>query len=207
MPQTRIEQLINEIYDFIEECKPSALSQSKIVVPKDQLLDLLDELKRRTPDEIKRYQKIIANRDSIIAQAEERAKEIEEEARARAQALVNETEVMQSAYKQAHEMISSATSDSEKIRTEAEDFSFQVRTGALSYVGDILSQIQNVLATAHKETKDNCDRLISTFEKNLSEITVNRNEVLEQINGNLGSDDSDSDDDFPDDFNFPDGTF
>ena len=81
MGASRIEQIIDEIYDFVESCKPQTFSQSKVIVPKDELYDLLDELKLRTPDEIKRYQKIIANRDSIIADAEEKAKALIEDAK------------------------------------------------------------------------------------------------------------------------------
>ena len=62
MGMSRIEQLIDDIYEFIESCKMQPLSQTKVIVPKDELYDLLDELKLRTPDEIKRYQKIIANK-------------------------------------------------------------------------------------------------------------------------------------------------
>ena len=67
---SRIEQLIDDIYEFIESCKMQPLSQTKVIVPKDELYDLLDELKLRTPDEIKRYQKIIANKDAILADAQ-----------------------------------------------------------------------------------------------------------------------------------------
>ncbi|NLJ89896.1 MAG: ATPase, partial [Clostridiales bacterium] len=69
MAISRIEQLIEDIYEFVESCKMQAFSSTKVIVPKDELYDLLDELRLRTPDEIKRYQKIIANRDAILADA------------------------------------------------------------------------------------------------------------------------------------------
>ena len=83
MGTSRIEQIIEDIYDFVESCKPKQFSSSRVIVPKDELYDLLDELKLRTPDEIKRYQKIIANRDTILADAEKQAEAITEEARLR----------------------------------------------------------------------------------------------------------------------------
>ena len=76
MGASRIEQLIEDIYEFVESCRMQPLSSTKVIVPKDELYDLLDELRLRTPDEIKRYQKIIANRDAIIADAEEKAEGI-----------------------------------------------------------------------------------------------------------------------------------
>ena len=182
MSQTRIEQLINEIYEFVEECKPTPLSQSKIIVPKDQLLDLIDELKRRTPDEIKRYQKIIANRDTIIAQAEEKAVEIENAAKERAQQMVDETKIMQDAYKQANNLIQDATAKAEEVRSSAEEFSENVRTGVLSYAGDIMNIVEGVLSSSYNEIKERNENLLGTIREKLDLVSSNRREIFEQLN-------------------------
>lgn len=182
MSQTRIEQLINEIYEFVEECKPTPLSQSKIIVPKDQLLDLIDELKRRTPDEIKRYQKIIANRDTIIAQAEEKAVEIENAAKERAQQMVDETRIMQDAYKQANDLIQDATAKSKEIRKAADDHSENIRTGVLNYAGDIMNIVEGVLSSSYNEIKERNENLLLTIKDKLDTVSSNRREIFEQLN-------------------------
>ena len=64
---SRIEQIIEEIEEYIDSCKFQPLSTTKIIVNKDQLDELLRELRMKTPDEIKRYQKIIANKDGRCA--------------------------------------------------------------------------------------------------------------------------------------------
>ena len=56
---SRMEQIIEEIEEYIDNCKYQPLSSTKIVVNKDELEELLTELKMKTPEEIKRYQKII----------------------------------------------------------------------------------------------------------------------------------------------------
>ena len=56
---SRIEQIIEEIEEYVESCKYQPLSTTKIVVNKEELEELLRELRMKTPDEIKRYQKII----------------------------------------------------------------------------------------------------------------------------------------------------
>ena len=60
---SRIEQLISEIEEYIDSCKFQPLSTTKIIVNKDQMDELLRELRMKTPDEIKRYQKIISNQE------------------------------------------------------------------------------------------------------------------------------------------------
>ena len=59
---SRMEQIIEEIEEYIDNCKYQPLSSTKIVVNKDELEELLTELKMKTPEEIKRYQKIISNK-------------------------------------------------------------------------------------------------------------------------------------------------
>ena len=70
---SKIEQIITEIEEYIDNCKFQPLSTSKIVVNKDDIDELLAELRLRTPDEIKKYQKIIANKDAILNDTKERS--------------------------------------------------------------------------------------------------------------------------------------
>ena len=70
---SRIEQIIDEIDEFIESCKFQPLSATKIIVNKEEIEELLRELRLKTPDEIKRYQKIISNKDAILEDAQSKA--------------------------------------------------------------------------------------------------------------------------------------
>ena len=57
---SRIEQIIEEIEEYIDGCKIKPLSNgSQIIVNREEIDELLTELRTKTPDEIKRYQKII----------------------------------------------------------------------------------------------------------------------------------------------------
>ena len=198
MSSTRIEEIIESIYDYIENCKPTTFSQNKVIVQKDELLDLVDELKRRTPDEIRRYQKIIANRESIIKQAEEEAGVILEEARAKAQELVSETEIMQTAYQQANDLYQNATAESARIRNEAKEYATTIRSGVLNYSGDILSEIEKILQTAHTEISGCTDKLISKLGENLNTIKDNKEEIIDQLNTDFLNDQNDEADDTDD---------
>ena len=85
---SKIEQIITEIEEYIDNCKFQPLSTSKIVVNKDDIDELLAELRLRTPDEIKKYQKIIANKDAILNDAKERSEAMIAEATAHINQLV-----------------------------------------------------------------------------------------------------------------------
>ena len=116
---SRIEQIISEIEEYIDGCKFQPLSNSKIIVNKEELEELLTELRMKTPDEIKRYQKILANKDAILADAQQKAEAIIAQANIQNQELVNEHEIMQQAYAQANDIVTAATEQAQEILDNA----------------------------------------------------------------------------------------
>jgi len=180
MGVSRIEQLIEDIYEFVESCRMQPLSTTKVVVPKDELYDLLDELRLRTPDEIKRYQKIISNRDAIIADAEEKATNIMVDANGKAQSLVDEHEIMQKAYDHANELVSKATAEADRIIVNANNDANQIRTGALAYTEEMLTDVENILSNAYESTKSKYDNLLGAIRGNLDIIINNKKELFSQ---------------------------
>ena len=88
---SRIEQLIDEIEEYIDNCKYQPLSNSKIIVNKDEIDDLLRELRQKTPEEIKRYQKIISNKEAILNDAREKAQALINEATEHTTELINDS--------------------------------------------------------------------------------------------------------------------
>ena len=50
MNPSRIEKAIDEIYDYVENCKPAKLAPNKVTVAKDELYDLLDALRMCAPE-------------------------------------------------------------------------------------------------------------------------------------------------------------
>ena len=107
---SKIEQLIDEIEEYIEGCKYQALSGgSKIIVEKETIDELLRELRMKTPEEIKMYQKVIKNREQILTDAKKHADALIQEATIQTNELINEHEIMQQAYAQANEVVTMAT--------------------------------------------------------------------------------------------------
>ena len=90
----KIEQIIEEIEEYVESCRFQPLSTTKIVVNKEELEELLRELRLKTPDEIKRYQKIISNKEAILNDARDKAAALIKEATDQTNELINEHEIM-----------------------------------------------------------------------------------------------------------------
>ena len=130
---SKIEQIITEIEEYIDNCKFQPLSTSKIIVNKDDIDELLAELRLRTPDEIKKYQKIIANKDAILNDAKERSEAMIAEATAHINQLVSEHEIMQKAYNEANQIIEQAQTEAQGILDSATNEANDLRTRAMQY--------------------------------------------------------------------------
>ena len=88
---SKIEDIIEEIEEYIDSCKPQAFSSSRIIVNRDEMDALLAELKSKTPEEIKRYQKIIANKEAILSDAQAKADQIIAQAQKKSKEMSNAT--------------------------------------------------------------------------------------------------------------------
>ena len=144
---SKIEQIITEIEEYIDNCKFQPLSTSKIIVNKDDIDELLAELRLRTPEEIKKYQKIIANKDAIINDAKERSEAMISEATAHINQLVSEHEIMQKAYAEANSVIDQAQQEAQGILDSAKAEANDLKTRAMQYMDDSL----NVVVQSRKE--------------------------------------------------------
>ena len=181
MSTKRIEQLIDEIMEFVESCKASAFSSSKVIVPKEELFDLLDELRLKVPEEIKRCQKMIANRDAIIADAEDKASAIEQAARAQAQMLINDNEITQQAIFQANEMVRQASEHADMLVAQAQEEAYQIRQGALGYTNDMLGSVERILASAYEITRNRSEAMLESMRQNLETLAENRRELNGEV--------------------------
>ena len=171
---SKIEDIIDEIEAYIDDCKPSAFSTSKIIVNKDEIESLLQELRTKTPDEIRKYQRMIANREQILADARAKADEIISQAQIQTNELVSEHQIMQQAYAQANEVILIAQKNAqEKIDRATEDAN-NIRMGAIAYTDELLANIQTILANSIETTRTRTDSFLSTMQVYLDTVDANR---------------------------------
>lgn len=171
---TKIEQLIDEIDDYIESCKPKMLSSNIILVNKDEIQELLRDLRMKTPDEIKRYQKIISNRDAILNDARQKADALINEAAIHTNELVSESEIMQQAQDRADEMVQAATQQAQEILDQAAMEANAMREAAVAYTDAQLRDMENKLGHAVDVAALNYDKLITQLNEDIAAIQANR---------------------------------
>ncbi len=174
---SKIEQIIAEIEELIYNCRTQPLSNNKIIVQKDQILELLSELRMKTPDEIKKYQRIIENREAILADAQKKADAMLRDAQIQTSELISEHEIMQQAYIQANEVIQNATNEAQAILDQATMEANEVKLGAMQYTDEILANVQNLLTYSSEQFQSKFDTFMSSVNKSLDIVVANREEL------------------------------
>ena len=174
---SRIEQLITEIEEYIDSCKFQPLSTTKIIVNKEELDELLVELRLRIPDEIKQYQKIISNQDAIISDAQAKADAMLADATAQTNELVNEHEIMQKAYAHANEIIEQAQAQAQAILDNAVNDANNIRQGSIQYTDDMLKSLQTIINHSMEGAQSRFDAYMNSMKCSYDIVSSNRQEL------------------------------
>lgn len=116
-----IDDLIHQIEDIVQTARSMPLSASAIVHRQD-LIDLIETLKRSMPEELARGRTILRDAEEVIQRAKQEGIRIIEQAKAERERLVMKTEVVEAATREAERMLAQAEMHARKIRGEAERY-------------------------------------------------------------------------------------
>ena len=151
-----LEELINALYDMIQDAKSVPLSSDKCIIERDKALDMLDDLSAQLPSELKQARTIVASRDELIAQARGEAKNVIAAAQDEAAKLVEKEVIYQQTLQKCREMAeeTEAQLDQEKAEQKAaldQEFAAhkqrmeQLKAVTLGYVGDSLTNTEETI--------------------------------------------------------------
>ncbi len=177
MAKKGIEEMISEIEIFVDNCKYQTLSTTKIIVPKEDLSQMLSELKMKLPNEIERCKKIMRNKEAILADARQRADSIITESVAEANRLVDQNQIVELANIRANEILDMARQQAEQIVAEATNEATEVRLGAMQYTGDKLAEVSGYINATLEAEKANYENLIASLQSNLEIMVSNAQEI------------------------------
>jgi cell division septum initiation protein DivIVA len=115
------EQLLLRLRDIVEDAPKVPLSSSAMV-SKEEVLELLDEVIDRLPDELRAARWLLKERDEFLTKVRHEGEEIVNQARSRAEQLVQRTEVIRAAEQRAYEIVDHAEAEARRLQHEVEDF-------------------------------------------------------------------------------------
>jgi cell division septum initiation protein DivIVA len=141
--------LVDRLEELFNESRPIPFTHS-VIVDEDRMLDLIDQMRVAIPDEVKKAQQVLSQRDRILAQAQEEANRTLSLAREKSEGLVEQSAIVEAARIRSKEIEEQAHIDAEKTRREADDYVIQTLSRLEMQLERSLTQARNgILALRH----------------------------------------------------------
>ena len=137
-----VQRLLDMLYGMVDEAKSAAFSSEKCVINRDEVLDLLDEIRGKLPLELKKARELIAARNDYVAGAKKEAEKIIKQAELDAKTIVSESEIIQQARQKSSEILH-----------RAEDRTKELYQVANTYTEDALKRTEEAIQAALQEVQ------------------------------------------------------
>jgi cell division septum initiation protein DivIVA len=128
--------LIDKLDDLVHNAKSVPMTD-QVRVDKDEIYDILDQMRATIPEEIKQARWIVKERQEMLAEAKREAERILKEAHERQERLVGDEEITKQAERAAEDIVEEARAREREIRLGAEDYADEI----LGTLEDNLSKI------------------------------------------------------------------
>lgn len=128
-----IYDLLDTLEDILEKSRGMPLTK-KSVVDKDEMLDIIKEIRLRLPEEMKQAKWIKEERERIIKEAEKDADDIMKEAENRIISMIDE-----------HEITKQANEKKNEIITTANDMYREYQNNANNYADSMLKDVEETM--------------------------------------------------------------
>jgi cell division septum initiation protein DivIVA len=141
--------LVDRLEELFNESRPIPLTNN-VVVDEDRMLDLIDQMRVAIPEEVKSAQKLLAERDRTLAQAQEEAQRTLTLAREKSEGLVERDSIVESSKARAQQVLGQAQLDAEATRREADEYVLSTLIDLEVHLERVLSQVRNgIMALQH----------------------------------------------------------
>ncbi len=158
-------QLLDELEAVLDQSRAVPFS-NKVTVDKEELYDIITEIRMRLPNEIKQSKWVIEERNKILIDAQKEADEIIKNAEERLSKMVDENEVTKMAYEQAAAIIENSKKTSKEMRLGANEYADEV----LALAEKRLKEMMDIIHQENVHTEN-------FFNETLDIIFENRQEL------------------------------
>ena len=143
-------QLIDRLEELFNESKNIPLTRN-VMVDEDRMLDIIDQMRIAIPEEVKKAQQLLGQRDRVLAQAQEEANRTLEIARQKSDQLVTKDNIMVEAQRRAEQITAHARAEAENTRGDADEYVIDSLTQLQAELERITNQVNNGIQTVQDE--------------------------------------------------------
>jgi vacuolar-type H+-ATPase subunit H len=145
----RLEELINQ--------SRSIPFTPNVVVDEDRMLDIIDQMRVAIPEEVKKSQQVLAQKDRVIAQAKEEAERTLSIAKEKSDKLTDRDSIVQDAKKKATQIEAEAEVKAKKTQTDADEYVAETLTNLEIALERVLNQVRNGIYVLKEEQRKGTD--------------------------------------------------
>jgi len=138
--------LVDRLEELFNNSRPIWLTKN-VIINEDKILDIIDQMRVTIPEEMKKAQQVLSQRDRILAQAQEEANRTLALAREKSDHLMERDSIAQAARVQANEIISKAHADAERARRDADKYVIDTLMRIEYELERMLNQARNGILT------------------------------------------------------------
>lgn len=144
--------LIDRLEELFNQSRPIWFTHN-VIVDEDRMLDLIDQMRVAIPDEVKKAQQVLAQRDRILAQAQEEANRTLAIAREKSEQLVERDAIVQAAQARAVEIVEQARNDIRSSRQEADEYVIESLRRLEMELERSLTQVRNGIRLINEDQR------------------------------------------------------
>lgn len=142
--------LVDRLEELLNQSRSIPLTHN-VVVDEDRMLDLIDQMRVAIPEEVKKAQQMLAQRDRVLAQAQEEANRTLAIAREKSEQLVERDAIVQAAHARAEQIIKQAHAQIANTRREADAYAVETLTRLEMELERSLTQVRNGIRLLQEE--------------------------------------------------------
>jgi hypothetical protein len=144
--------LIDRLEELFNESRAIPFTHN-VIVDEDRMLDLIDQMRVAIPDEVKKAQQVTAQRDRILAQAQEEANRTLALAREKGDQMIERDSIVQSAQARAEQAVAQIRADADQTRRDADRYVVDTLTGLELELERVLNQVRNGISALRDTEK------------------------------------------------------
>ncbi len=152
--------LVDRLEELFNESRSVPFTRN-VVVDEDRMLDIIDQMRVTIPEEVKKAQQLLSQKDRVLAQAQEEAGRIVQLAREKAESLVDRESITKTAQSRADQILAQARADAQATRQDADDYVIDSLQGLENEITRLMTQVRNGIRSLEEDRLQNAQNAYS----------------------------------------------
>jgi uncharacterized NAD(P)/FAD-binding protein YdhS len=142
--------LVDRLEELLNTSRPFPFTRN-VIVDEEKILDIIDQMRVAVPEEIKKAQEVLANKERVSAKAQEEANRTLAIAREKSDQLLERDAIVMAAQNKADAVMQAANAEAERVRTEADQYVVDTLSHLEVELDRYINQVRNGIRAVKKE--------------------------------------------------------